>query len=246
MKQYLLALATACAPLLACAEPLFPNSIVSNDLDFILPNDAGACWSIQETGGGRTEMYDPRTDALFVDDAIHFSVSYPDQTVRINMHPEVSDPAARAEQAAASMSRLPVPMRRSLLHVNIHDGEGTAWSEDAGRFFTLYDENMAVRLSQHDLDETVFHETAHVALDPLLSRDPDWAANAAADGGYITEYAARLPDREDIAESALFAWTMTFHPGRLPTDIEAAVRQIMPNRLEYLSNMMEGFDPPSC
>ena len=246
LKSFLLPFVLVAVPSMALAEPLYPNSVVSNDLDFIQPNDPGACWSIEEKGSGRTEMFDPRTDELFVEGAIQFNATYPGQTIRINVHPDVADPAQRAEQAAASMSRLPVPMRRALRYVNIHDGDGTAWAEHAGRFFTLYDDNMAVRLSEHDLDETVFHETAHVALDPMLGTDPDWASNAAADGGFITEYAARLPDREDIAESALFAWTMTFHPGRLPADIEAAVRQIMPNRLEYLGNVMEEFEPPSC
>lgn len=246
LKPSLFAFILAATPATLLAQPLYPNSVASNDLDFILPNDPGACWSMTETGNGRTEMFDPRTDALFVDDALHFDVSYPGQKVRINVHPNVSDPAQRAEEAAASVSRLPDQMRQTILHVNIHDGDGTAWSEDAGRFFTLYEDNMAVRLSEHDLDETVFHETAHIALDPVLSNDPDWQLMQRMDGQFITGYAAQLPNREDIAESALFAWTVIYHPGRLPSDVEDAVRRIMPNRLEYLGNMMEGFDPPSC
>ena len=191
-------------------------------------------------------MYDPRRDALFVDGAIHFDVAFPEGTVRINVHPAVSDPPARASEVAASVSRLPVPMREPLRHVNVLDGDGAAWEEGLGGFFTLYDELIERRLSDRDLDETVFHEAAHVALDSVLSNDPDWRANQAADGAFITEYAADHPDKEDIAESALFAWTMQYHPGRLPADVEAAVRNVMPNRLEYLGNMMEGFDPPSC
>ena len=53
------------------------------------------------------------------------------------------------------------------------------------------------------------------------------------------------PGKEDIAESALFAWTMQYHPGRLPAEVETTIRDILPNRLGYLDNMMEGFDPPS-
>ena len=191
-------------------------------------------------------MYNKQSDELFVDGAIHFDVSYPGQTLRINVNPKVSDPAQRAREAAASVSRLPAPMRQMLLHVNIHDGDRGAWAEEDGRFFTLYEDNMAVRLANHDLDETVFHETAHVALDPIFRNDPDWASNQAADGDFITEYARDLPDREDVAESALFVWTMKYHPGRLPADVEAAVKQTIPNRLEYMSNMLDGYEPPSC
>ena len=105
---------------------------------------------------------------------------------------------------------------------------------------------MERRLAEHDLDETVFHETAHMVLDPMLNRDPDWQSNQISDGGFITRYAAENPEKEDIAESALFAWTMTYHPGRLPPEVEAAVRNIMQNRLDYLANIMDGFMPPSC
>lgn len=246
LKPLVFSLILACGGGAAVAQPLYPNSVASNDLDFILPDDPGACWSISEGGGGRTEMYDPRRDTLFVEGALHFDVIFPDQQIRINVHPGVGDPHQRAADAAASMSRLPTQMRSALSYVNILDGDGSAWEEALGGFFTLYDDLMERRLADHDLDETVFHESAHVALDPLLSNDPDWRSNQIADGGFITQYAADNPEKEDIAESALFAWTMLYHPDRLPTDVEAAVRKIMPNRLEYLGNILDGYAPPSC
>ncbi len=245
-RSKLLSLLVLCLGTAAVADPLFPNSVASNDLDFIRPDDPGACWSMAPAGVGRTEMYDSRSDTLFVEAALHFDVRYPEQTLRINVHPDVGDPEARAGQAAASVSRLPRQMRDELRYVNILNGDGSAWAEDLGRFFTLYDGLMARRLAEHDLDETVFHETAHVALDGVMSADPDWASNQAADGGYVTRYAAENPRKEDVAESALFAWTMTHYPGRLPAPVEARVREIMPNRLEYLGNMLAEFQPPDC
>lgn len=236
----------AIVPNALMAEPLYPNSIASNDLDFILPDDPGACWSIAPTKGGRIEMYDPRRDTLFVEDAIRFDVTYTSHQIHINVHPEVSGPQQRAMKAAESVSRLPTEMRTALKYVNILDGDGAAWAEDLGRFFTLYDGLMERRLAENDLDETVFHETAHIALDPLLAGDPDWRSSQVADSDFITRYAAENSDKEDIAESALFAWTITHHPGRLPSDVEAAVRNITPNRLEYLGNVLEGYEPPFC
>lgn len=246
MKSAIFLFVLAVAPGVLSAQPLYPNSVASNDLDFIQADDSGACWSMIENGGGRTEMYDPRRDTLFVEGALHFDIAFPDQIIRINVHPDVGDPQQRAMEAAASVSRLPNLMRISLRYVNIHDGDGSAWAEDAGRFFTLYDGLMERRLAEHDLDETVFHETAHVALDPLLSGDPDWQSNQASDNNFITQYAADNPNKEDIAESALFAWTMMYHPNRLSAQVEAAVRETIPNRLEYMGNMLEGFDPPTC
>lgn len=246
MKSLIFLLILSSAPSALVADPLYPNSIASNDLDFIKTDDSGACWSITESGGGRTEMYDPRRDLLFVEGAFHFDVTFPKQKIRINVHPDVSSSKRRAMEAAASVSRLPIRMRNSLRYVNILDGDGAAWEDASGGFFTLYDGLMERRLAEHDLDETVFHESAHVALDPIFSGDPDWRSNQALDGDFITNYAAEKPKKEDIAESALFAWTMLFHPGRLPKDVEASVRDIMPNRLEYLSNMLKDFEPPYC
>ncbi|MEO0783964.1 MAG: hypothetical protein AAFZ46_19710, partial [Pseudomonadota bacterium] len=204
MKPLAFSLFLICTAGRSFAGPLFPNSVASNDLDFILADDPGACWSIAAKGGGRTEMYDPRRDTLFVEGALHFDVSFPEQQMRINVHPNVSDPQQRARETAAAVSRLPAQMRSTLRHVNILDGDGAAWEEGLGGFFTLYDGLIERRLAEHDLDETVFHESAHVALDPLLTRDPDWQSNQVADGGFITQYASDNPDKEDIAESALF------------------------------------------
>ena len=40
-----------------------------------------------------------------------------------------------------------------------------------------------------------------------------------------------------MAESALFAWAVLQHPGRLPASIEAEVRRIMPNRLAFFDDL---------
>jgi len=92
LKPFVCSLVLAIAPIGLLAQPLYPNSVASNDLDFILADDPGACWSIAENAGGRTEMYDPRRDTLFVEDALHFDITFPDQHIRINVHPDVNDP----------------------------------------------------------------------------------------------------------------------------------------------------------
>ena len=37
--------------------------------------------------------------------------------------------------------------------------------------------------------------------------------------------------------SALFAWAMLMHPGRLPAKVEAQAREIMPNRLAFFEEL---------
>ena len=86
----------------------------------------------------------------------------------------------------------------------------------------------------------MFHESAHVALEAAHAQAEGWVAAQEADVGFITRYAERLPAKEDVPESAIFAWVVLNHPGRLPAEVEALVREVMPNRLSYLGGI-EGF-----
>ena len=61
-------------------------------------------------------------------------------------------------------------MRRMLDHVVIHRGNATAFAEYLGHFFVLYSANIKVRIRNHDLEETVFHEAVHATLDYKYTR----------------------------------------------------------------------------
>ena len=65
---------------------------------------------------------------------------------------------------------------------------------------------------------------------PMLA-SAEWKKAQRADGDFVTEYARDRPNKEDMAESALFAWAILFYPGRLPDFVEEEVRRIMPNRI---------------
>lgn len=128
-------------------------------------------------------------------------------------------------------------MRSKLDHVVIHKGDEVAFGEKGGHLFVLYSDNIRTRIRNHDLEETVFHESVHATLDAKYLRARKWRNAQRADGAFITVYAANLPEKEDLAESALFAWTMLVHPGRLPARVEQRVRDIMPNRLAFFENL---------
>ncbi|MXX89709.1 MAG: hypothetical protein F4213_16250 [Boseongicola sp. SB0677_bin_26] len=225
----------------AASEPIFPNSVVSNDLDFIMSSDPGVFACIKYEGRIRAEMPDRRRDELHADGVFSFSAKYKDGTsVGIWVHPDVgSRDAARklALQSAGPVGKLPTIMRSKLDHVVIHQGGLTAYAEDKGRFFVLYSGNMARRLRNNDLEETVFHEAVHATMDYPMSASAEWKRAQRADGDFVTEYARERPDQEDMAESALFAWALLFHPGRLPGAVEERVRKIMPNRLAFFRNV---------
>ncbi len=124
-------------------------------------------------------------------------------------------------------------MRSKLDHVAFHKGNLTAYAEDNGRFFVLYSENMATQLWNHDLEETVFIESVNATLDYPMLASAEWKTAQRTNGGFVTKHARERPDKEDMAESALFARALSFHPGRLSGSVEEWVRKVMPNRLAF-------------
>ena len=229
------------SPSFSYAESLFPNSVVSNDLEFIRTSDQSVFSCVAFQGTERAEMPDKRSDALFDSGTFIFQANYKDGTsVGLWAHSDFGSQSAAlrfVEPVAQAIGKLPTIMRSKLDHVVIHKGDEVAFGEADGHFFVLYSDNIRTRIRNHDLEETVFHESVHATLDAKYLRNRAWRNAQRADGAFVTEYAARLPEKEDMAESALFAWTMLVHPGRLPQRIEAQVRQIMPNRLAFFEDL---------
>ncbi len=221
------------------ADPLFDSSVTSNDIDFIHSDDPSAFHCLTALGASRQEMPDKRNDQLFVDNVQAFSASFTDgTTIEIWTHPDLG---ARAETVARQLTgplgRLPSFMRGRLNHVVVHAGDETAFEEAAGGFFVVYDANMAKRIATNDLEETVFHEATHVTLDPTFGKSRPWVAAQRGDGVFVTAYAAANPEKEDVAETALFAMTYFQHPDRLPDDVLDWLTQNIPNRLAAFETM---------
>ncbi|MEL7334706.1 MAG: hypothetical protein AAFN70_00640 [Planctomycetota bacterium] len=219
------------------SQPLFPNSIVSTDIDFIQATDPSDFLSLRFVNRARKEMPDKRSDGLFVDDAFVFEATFRgDKHVQIYLHADFKTQAQAnryASMLTGPLGRLPPCMRRNLSHVVVHKGDETAFGESEGHFFVLYSKNMETRVRNHDLEETVFHESVHATLDAQHSRSKAWRTAQRTDDSFITAYAASKPTREDMAESAIFAYTLLKHPGRMPKKVEQAVRERMPNRLAF-------------
>ncbi|MEO1534042.1 MAG: GC-type dockerin domain-anchored protein [Planctomycetota bacterium] len=228
-------------------DPPFVNSVVSNDLAFVLETDPNA----QETFGflevARKEMPDKRTNELFAD-AYVFEVGYATadgagHTIEIWANRDfelLANASPYAWRLARAIGLQPELFRNALSHVVLHNGDETAFAEERGGFFVIYSENMDDRIATSDLQHTVFHESAHVALEAAHAEAAGWVAAQQADPGFITEYARDNAVKEDVPESAIFAFAVLNYPGRLPVDVEAVVRAQMPNRLAYFQQI-DGF-----
>lgn len=222
-------------------EPLYTNSIVSTDIDFITSEDLNTFTNIQYLGQETKEMPDQRNDVL-IDNATYtfrafFNTS---DTVDIWVHSSFlsQDEAQKyAQMVVDPLGKLPQVMRKDLDHVVIHKGDETAFGESEGHFFVLYSENMITRINNHDLEETVFHESVHATLESIYKDDPKWISAQKNDNCYITKYGALKPALEDLPETAIFAYTMIIHAGRLSTDIEEWITTNNSNKLLFFKEI---------
>jgi len=193
---------------------LFPNSIASNDIDFISESDSSLLAELKFIGNDRRELADKRTDILF-DDSRKEATHY-------------------AKMLLGPVGKLPMLMRKKLAHIVILKGNESAFAEDKGHFFSIYSENIDIRYENNDLEETVFHESVYATLDEIYAGSEVWLSAQRSDNGFITNYAERNPNKEDLAESALFAYTYLKFPDRLPAYVITWMENMMPNRLEFL------------
>lgn len=233
----------------AVGQPLFPNSVASNDIDFITDADPSTFVKLEFVTREPRDMVDKRPGAseeprpAFVFDA-HFS----DHTIVVI----AIDAAFESQEAAHAealryvhpLGKLPTVLRDGIINGMIvhRGGEDTTAFSDGGRII-LYSDNATKRIGNHDLEETIFHESIHVALDRKHARSAEWLAAQAADGAFITEYAQKRPRNEDLAESALFVYTLLHHPERLPAGLATRIQELIPNRIAYISRLLPAGEP---
>lgn len=232
----------------AGAEPLFYSSVTSNDIDYIRSSDPGAFACLVDRGRARMEMPDKRGGPLFADNVQVFEARYLDGArVGLWAHPDLGSRQAALKTVtpvARAVGKLPDFMRARLGHVVVHKGNETAFAESEGQFFVVYSENVAKRIRTRDLEETVFHESVHATLDSRHLRDPKWRKAQRADGTFITGYAQDRPGKEDLAETMLLAYTALRHPGRMPENVERALKNRVPNRMTYIAGLLAKWDKP--
>jgi hypothetical protein len=129
-------------------------------------------------------------------------------------------------------------LRRGVKRVVIHKGGENATAFSDSGLIVLYSDNATKRIGTHDLEETVFHESVHAAWDKEHSASPGWLAAQKQDGRFVTEYARKNPMGEDLAESALFAYTLLHHPERILKEDAARIRRAIPARIAFVETLL--------
>lgn len=235
-----LLVALCCA---ASAEAqLYPSSVVGTEFDFIHDSDPDAFEALKFVGKQRSEMPDKASDAELMQDAFVFEASFTDGArVRIFLDADFGDEVAARKEAlryTPRLGKLPSALRHGIKRLVVHEGnpDTTAFS-DVG-LIVIYSANATKRISTHDLEETIFHESVHAAWDKRHAGSAAWKAAQATDGGFVTRYAQRNPEGEDLAESALFAFTLIHHPERIPAADAKRIREAIPARIAFVERLV--------
>jgi hypothetical protein len=238
----------ATAALLASAfqaddKPLYKSSVVGTDFDFIHESDPDTFVDLTSRGRGEAEMPD-KTDnsAPLRKPAFLFVSTYRDGTsvdMAVDLRFETEEQARKeALRYTPRLGKLPTALRRGVKRMVIHKGgeNATAFS-DAG-LIVVYSDNATKRIGTHDLEETVFHEAVHAAWDKEHAGSPAWLAAQKQDVRFVTDYARKNPNGEDLAESALFAYALLHHPERIPKEDAARIRRAIPARIAFVETLL--------
>ncbi len=237
------ALLLAASPARAEEEPLYKSSVVGTDFDFILETDPDMFVDLKSRGEGKAEMPDKTdNDAPLVKSAFLFVSNYQDGTsidIAVDNRFETEEKARKeALRYTPRLGKLPTALRRGVSRLVIHKGgEDATGFSDVG-LIVLYSDNATKRIGTHDLEETIFHESVHAAWDKAHSASPGWLAAQKKDGRFVTKYARDNPKGEDLAESALFAYTLTHHPERIPNGDAARIRGAIPARIAFVETLL--------
>lgn len=243
MRPLIVAALLLVPPYPAQDAPPWKSSVVGTDFDFIRESDPDTFAGLESRGRGEAEMPDKTDRSVpLVRDAFRFVSTYRDGTsvdLAIDLRFETEE-AARQEalRYAPRLGRLPTALRRGVRRVVVHQGgeDATAFS-DVG-LIVLYSGNATKRIATHDLEETVFHESVHAAWDREHRESPAWLAAQKADGRFITDYARKNAKGEDLAESALFAFTLLHHPDRIPPGDADLIRRAIPARIAFVEKLL--------
>ncbi|MCE9582831.1 MAG: hypothetical protein K8T20_10085 [Planctomycetes bacterium] len=224
-------------------KPLYKSSVVGTDFDFILESDPDTFVELKSLGKGEAEMPD-KTDnsAPLVKSAFLFVSSYQDGTsinMAIDARFETEDLARKeALRYTPRLGKLPTVLRRGVSRLVIHKGGEDATGFSDNGLIVLYSDNATKRIGTHDLEETVFHESVHAAWDKEHRESPGWLEAQKKDGRFVTTYAEKNPKGEDLAESALFAYTLLHHPERIPKEDADRIRAAIPARIAFVEKLL--------
>ena len=232
-------IAAMALPQMTLAEPPF-SSTADTVFDIITVDDPSNFVCLSYEGRTTRQMWDKRADNEFDFNVYLFRAHFDDSPpFDIIVNPEFgSREAAEAEARRYTwpLGQLPLVFRHGIRQFGIHKGNPT-YSAGAGKIF-VYADRTTTRIGQNHLEESLMHEAVHATLDRTFAQSPEWQAAQASDGRFMTRYAESRPEGEDLAETALFAFGLIRHPGRIPPVDSRDILAAVPARIAFIKDMI--------
>ena len=194
------------------------------------------------------KMFDRRIPDFITVNAYLFNADYSDDLnlngsnievrskIEVQVNPEFEFIKAKeyAEQYAKVIGRLPKALRRYVQTVWIHKGD---------KPFGGGNNNLLIHVGQGKeyikqgiLEEILIHEACHTSLDYYAYYD-DWKSAQNKDNNYISTYARDNAEREDIAESFLAYFAVTYRKDRITQETYCTIKKIIPNRINFFDSL---------
>jgi hypothetical protein len=222
----------------AAAGPPFMRTL-EMARELVRSADPSAFHQLEPRGRGERSMFDRRVSAFVTVEAYLFHASFDDgQSFEIQVNPEFgSAERARAEATffATEIGRLPTALRMGVLQVWIHDGEGRFAGDDNSLLIHLAE--AAKFVEEGTLEEHLMHEAVHASIDPNYATSVSWQRAVAADGRFISQFAERFPEREDLAESYLAWMVLRQRPQRTSPAVRQSIERTIPARIAFFDQL---------
>jgi hypothetical protein len=223
----------------AAQDPPFSDT-AGTVFDIIRKEDPDSFLCLQPLGQATRQIWDKRVDGEPLVEAYLFMARFTDgSAIEIAINPEFGTAAAARAEALRNttpLGQLPTSLRRGIGKFSVHGGD-EGFHAGTGQI-VVYAGRADQRLTYDHLEESVFHEAVHASWDAEHRLAPEWVAAQQADGGFLTDYAADSPEREDLAETALFAFALLHHPDRFPPVDSADTSRAVPHRIAYIAGLL--------
>lgn len=224
--------------------PIYSSSI-DPIFDTIRADDPSAFVCIEYSGRESRQIWDKRVDGEPYVEAFLFNAKYSDgHTIEIAINPEFEDSEQALTEAkfyTTALGQIPSSLRSGIKTFSVHKGNEGFHAGAGGIVF--YSNTARLRLQQKHLEESIFHESVHASWDSRHATSEPWINAQTSDNGFVTAYGAKFPTREDLAESALLAFAVIHHPGRIPPADTDDIFKIAPSRVKFIKNLLPTNEP---
>ncbi len=234
-----------CSSIAAETRPPPFSDTAGTVFDIIQKTDPGTLLCVEDAGRGARQVWDKRVDNEPVVNAYLFMARFSDgSNIEIAINPEFGTHAAALKEAlryVGPLGQLPTSLRAGIKRFSVHDGR-KSYHAGTGQI-VVYAETTDNRLGYNHLEESLFHESVHASWDAKHRLADGWVGAQNADGRFLTGYGENNPEREDLAETALFAYAILHHPDRFPPADTRDTLAAVPARMAYIEALLPSDQP---